>query len=122
MSWREIHCAACGRTVRIPWLWVLGLEMIFYCKNCRSHFKIDYRWGAVLAGTGWALAFVSLQLIAFFTSAFTLVLAAAAFLPLGFFYSFRLRRAVLRYKNRKSRKITATFTENQTDPCDETPC
>lgn len=101
MGWREIKCGKCGETVKIPWLWVLGLEMNFYCKECRKRFYINYKIGALLAGTGWALAFVSLQLIAYFTSAFTIYLAAAAFLPLGFGYSFLLRRFVLRRSCRK---------------------
>ncbi len=109
MGWRKITCPKCGESVKIPWLWVLGLEMIFYCKKCKKPLRINYKLGAVLAGTGWALAFVSLQFIAFFTSAFTLVLAAALFLPLGVFYSFLLRRGVLRRKNRKKRSI---FAEN----------
>ncbi len=109
MGWREITCPKCGECVKIPWLWVLGLEMIFYCRECRKYFKINYKIGALLAGSGWALAFVSLQFIAFFTSAFTLVLAALLFLPLGFFYSFLLRRYALRRKNRKKRSI---FAEN----------
>lgn len=101
MGWREIRCGKCGETVKIPWLWVLGLEMIFYCKECRQFHKINYKWGAVLAGTGWALAFASLQLIAYFTSAFTIVLAGAAFFPLGFTCSFLLRRTALRHTRRK---------------------
>ena len=101
MGWREIYCPKCGGYVKIPWLWVLGLEMIFYCNNCRKYFKINYKIGALLAGSGWALAFVSLQFIAFFTSAFTLVLAALLFLPLGFFYSFGLRKIALKRACRK---------------------
>ncbi len=104
MGWRTINCPKCGECVKIPWLWVLGLEMIFYCKKCRKHLKINYKIGALLAGAGWALAFVSLQLIAFFTSAFTILLAVLAFLPLGIFFSFSLRRLALkracRVKNR----------------------
>lgn len=95
MSWREVRCSKCEETVKIPWLWVLGLEMIFYCKNCRKYFKINYKLGALLAGTGWALAFVSLQLIAWFTSAFTIILAAILFVPLGILFSFLLRRTLL---------------------------
>ena len=101
MSWREIRCGECGKTVKIPWLWVLGLEMIFYCKGCRQYHKINYKWGAVLAGIGWALAFASIQLIAYFASKFTIVLAAVAFFPLGFLYSFVLRRSALRLACRK---------------------
>jgi hypothetical protein len=96
MGWREIHCPKCGEIVKIPWLWGLGLEMIFYCRKCRKPLRINYKWGAVLTGTGWALALVSLQFIAFFTSKFTIVVAAGTFFPLGFFYSFLLRRAALR--------------------------
>lgn len=95
MSWREIDCPRCGQKVKIPWLWVLGLEMIFYCRGCRKHFKIDYKLGALLSGAGWALAFASLQLIAYPTSAFTIYLAAGSFIPLGLLFSFLLRRTVL---------------------------
>lgn len=97
MGWREIRCRTCGETVKIPWLWVLGLEMIFYCRSCRAYHRIHYIWGAVLAGTGWALAFASIQLLAYFTNRFTITLAAAAFLPLGILYSFLLRRTFLRW-------------------------
>lgn len=95
-AWREIACPRCGRAVRIPWLWVLGLEMIFYCKGCKQHLKINYKWGAVLAGVGWALALAAVQLVGFFTSAVTVALAAAAFVPLGVGCSFFLRKIALR--------------------------
>ena len=97
MGWRKITCAKCGTTVNIPWLWVLGLEMIFYCKSCRQFHRINYKLGALLAGSGWALAFVSLQLIAYFTTPLTITLAALLFLPLGFLFSFLLRRTALRW-------------------------
>ena len=96
MGWRDTKCRKCGAKVNIPWLWAFGLEMIFYCPECRQYIKINYKLGAVLAGIGWALAFVSIQLVAYFTTAFTVTLAAALFLPLGFLYSFLLRRFALR--------------------------
>ena len=100
MGGRKIRCAKCGAKVTIPWLWVLGIEMIFYCKECRQHYKINYKLGAVLAGTGWALAFVSLQLIAWFTVPFSVRLAAWLFVPLGIGFSFLLRRAALKRRGR----------------------
>ena len=101
MSWRDVKCGKCGETVKIPWLWVIGLEMISYCKECRKPIKINYKLGAVLAGIGWALAFVSIQLIAYAASKFTIILAAVAFFPFGFLYSFLLRRTILRKASRK---------------------
>jgi hypothetical protein len=105
MGWREIRCPRCGKAVKIPWLWVLGLEMVFYCRECRQHLRINYKWGAVLTGIGWAGAFASIQLLSYFASKFTITLAAVAFLPLGFLYSFLLRRLALRHTKRtKSEK------------------
>jgi hypothetical protein len=80
---------------------VLGLEMIFYCKNCRKHLRINYKLGAILSAAGWALALAAIQMIAFFTSAFTLALAALAFLPLGVGFSFFLRKIALKRACRK---------------------
>lgn len=103
MAWRKITCPKCGEPVRIPWLWVLGLEMIFYCPKCRKPLRIHFMLGALLAGIGWALAFVSLQSIAFFTTEFTIRLAVAAFFPLGFLYAYLLRRTALRWVCRKKK-------------------
>ena len=91
---REVKCGRCGSRVRIPWFWALGLEGVFYCRECRKYFRIDYRLGAVLTGAGWALALGTVQLIGYFTSAFTVILAAVLFLPAAFFYAF-LRRKIL---------------------------
>ena len=101
MGWREINCPQCGETVKIPWFWILGIEGIFYCPDCRRHLKINYKLGALLAGIGWALSFVAIQLVAWFTSALTILLAALLFIPLGFFFSFLFRRAILKRRIRK---------------------
>ncbi|MDR2936179.1 MAG: hypothetical protein LBU80_02405 [Rikenellaceae bacterium] len=98
---RKITCDRCGAEVRIPLFWVLGIEGIFYCRACRQHFKIDYKLGALLAGLGWATAWAAMQLIACFTTAVTLTLAVLAFLPLGGFFSFAMRRAMLWGKIRR---------------------
>ena len=103
MGWRDTTCKKCGATVKIPWLWIFGLEMIFYCRECRQYCRINYKLGALLAGIGWALALVSIQLVAYFTTAFTITLAAILFFPLGFLYSFLLRRFTLR-RSRLPRK------------------
>lgn len=105
---REVKCGRCGSRVRIPWFWALGLEGVFYCRECRKYFRTDYRLGAVLTGAGWALALGTVQLIGYFTSAFTVILAAVLFLPAAFFYAFLLRKFFLtltcarRPGNRKS--------------------
>ncbi len=104
MSLRKITCDRCGTEVRIPFFWVLGIEGIFYCKACKQHFKINYKWGALLAGLGWATAWAAMQLIAYFTTAVTLTLAVLAFLPLGVFFSFVMRRAVLWGKVRRGNR------------------
>jgi hypothetical protein len=101
VGWREVQCRSCGGRVKIPWLWVLGVEMIFYCKNCRDRLRIHYRLGAVLTGVGWALALVTIQGLTWFASKFTISLAALVFLPLGFLYSFLLRRFFLRHAKRR---------------------
>lgn len=58
--------------------------------------RINYRLGALLAGIGWAFAFAAVQLVAFFSSAFTITLGALLFLPFGIFFSFLLRRFALK--------------------------
>lgn len=96
MRWREIYCPKCGEPVKIPWFWILGIEGIFYCGACRQYLRLNFRLGALLAGVGWALAFVAVQLLAYFTSAFTIALAAVVFFPLGFLLSFLFRRFLLK--------------------------
>jgi len=101
VGWRKIACPRCGHTVGIPWLWVLGLEMIFYCKGCKQPLRINYKLGAVLAGVGWALAWAGVQLLGFFSSAVTVAIAAAAFVPMGVGFSFFLRKIALRRRCRR---------------------
>ncbi|MCD7963583.1 MAG: hypothetical protein LUF90_08580 [Rikenellaceae bacterium] len=99
MKLTEIKCPRCRVLVRIPKFWLIGLEGVFYCKQCKKHFKIDYRIGAVLSGIGFAASFAVIQFTAYFTSAFTMIVSVVLFLPLGVFFSFLLRRTFLVTKN-----------------------
>lgn len=101
MSLREIKCGKCGSAVKIPFFWVLGIEGVFYCRQCKQHFKLNYKFGAVLTAVGWTLAMVTMQLLAFFTSAVTLTIAVIAFFPLAVFYSFLLRRFFLKRRRKQ---------------------
>ncbi len=90
-----IVCPQCGTSVKLPWLWVVGVETVFRCPSCRLPFKTGYKTGAALSALGLAIAFTIVQIVVFLFSPYLTIPAIIAAIPLWIAIASRMRRAVL---------------------------
>ena len=103
---RTIVCPQCGSRVRLPWPWILGIEMVFRCPSCRLVFKTGYKTGAALSALSLTLALGAMQLAVYLLSPYLMIPACAAAIPLWIWIASRMRRAVL--LRRASRRVRAS--------------
>ncbi len=89
---RHLTCPSCSAQVKIPWLWILGVEIVFCCPQCRQRFKTGYKAGAVLFALGLTGAVATVNLGAWLFSSLSIPVMALAVIPLWLFYGFLLRR------------------------------
>lgn len=100
---RTFVCPGCGAQVRLPKSWCVGVERVFRCPECRKVFKTGYKTGAVLFGLSLSLALVTVHLVAWLLSSWSLPLLALGIVPLWLLYGFWLRRWQLLRKCRKTK-------------------
>ncbi len=102
---RNITCPRCGASVRIPLFWIAGIEGIFRCKSCRLPFKTGYRMGALLFALAFSLSVVTVQLLVWIFSAYSLWFFILLLVPLWIVYGFIFRRRYMLWRlRRKLRK------------------
>ena len=89
---RHITCPRCGTDVKIPLFWVIGIEGIFRCSNCRMPFKTGYKMGAVFMALALTLAVTTIQLLVNIFSIYSMVLFVLALIPLWLFYGYYFRK------------------------------
>lgn len=106
---RIIKCPQCGNEVRIPWFWILGLESIFRCSNCKTPFKTGYKTGAVLSALGLSFSVAIVQLIAYIFSIYSMIIAIILMIPMWIFFAFHMRkRHMLRKTARRVQRSKKT--------------
>lgn len=99
---RHITCPRCGAEVRIPIFWVIGIEGIFRCRNCRLPFKTGYKMGAFLSAIGLCLSVALVQILVYLFSIYTLVVFTLVLIPVWWFLAYHLRRWWMLRKARKT--------------------
>lgn len=105
-SRRYIICPQCGKKVKIPLFWILGVEGIFRCADCRLPFKTGYKMGAVLFALSLSLSIVTVQLLVYVFSIYSMPFFVLAIVPLWLLYAFYSRRWYMMWKIK--RKIRNT--------------
>ena len=96
---RHITCPSCGTQVKIPWLWMLGVEIVFCCPQCHQRFKTGYKVGAILSALGLSFSVAIVQLIVYVFSIYSMILAVILMIPMWIFFAYHLRK---RYMIRKT--------------------
>lgn len=90
---RRFTCPGCGGGVRIPLLWVTGIESVFRCRGCGTGFGTGYRMGAVLFALAFTLAVTTVNLLCYLAGSWSLMVMFFAAFPLWLMYGFILRKA-----------------------------
>jgi len=98
---RRIACPACGRTITLPWLWVVGVEMVMRCPECRRSIKTGYKMGAVLMGLALTTAIALANLLVWIFGSWSTLIFAALILPGWIFLGFVARKWWLKHKPAK---------------------
>ncbi|MCD8103310.1 MAG: hypothetical protein LUE26_12200 [Alistipes sp.] len=90
---RHFACPGCGSAVRIPLLWVTGIESVFRCRKCGAGFGTGYRMGAVLFAVAFTLAVTTVNLLCYLAGSWSLTIMFFAAFPLWLAYGFVFRKA-----------------------------
>lgn len=98
---RNLNCPKCGATVRIPVVWMLGVESVFACHNCKTKFKTGFKMGAVLFALSLTASVVAANLGAYVFSSYSIPLMALLIIPLWIFFGFVSRRWWMIRKTKK---------------------
>lgn len=99
---RHIICPQCGAVVRIPFFWIIGIEGIFRCKECRRPFKTGYKMGAALSALGLSLSMATVQILVYLFSIYSMALFALVMIPLWIFYAFHFRKWYMLWKIKRA--------------------
>ncbi|MCD7969597.1 MAG: hypothetical protein LUF87_04505 [Alistipes sp.] len=97
----SVRCPKCGTAVRIPLIWLLGVESIFRCRSCNTRFGTGFKAGAMLSGLAFVMAVATVNLVCLLFGSRAMMFLFYAALPLWIFYSFLLRRAWMMRRTRK---------------------
>jgi len=89
---RRVACPACGEPIRLPWLWVIGVEMVVRCRGCRRGIKTGYKMGAVLMALALTVAIALANLLIWIFGSWSTLIFAAMILPGWIFLGFALRK------------------------------
>ncbi len=92
MSLRSFTCPRCGATVSLPIAWMLGVEVVFPCKECNAKFKTGYRMGALLNALALVAALVAANLCVWLFSSYTLPLFVVLIIPMWLLMSAVFRK------------------------------
>lgn len=104
MSRKTIICPKCGAEVRLPFLWIVGVEIVFRCGECKRPFKTGFKMGALLLGLSLALAVGCANILSYLFSSATIPLAVILIVPMWLLFGFMSRKAYLIYKIRRQQK------------------
>lgn len=114
---KVLRCPACGSTVRIPTFWVVGIEGVFRCKECRFVFKTGYKMGAVLSAIGLCLSILTAQILLYVLSVKAIPIAIAIIIPLWITYGYTMRKAyMIRKCKRSAKKLKLAAIQMQQPP------
>lgn len=103
-SIRTLACPKCRASVRIPIIWILGIESVFTCPKCRLRFKTGFKTGAVLFALALTAAVATANLGAYVFSSYSVPLMALLVVPLWILYGYTLRRL---WMLRKAKRLAA---------------
>lgn len=98
MSRKSIVCIKCKTKFKIPFAWVLGLEIVLRCPSCKTKYSTGYKMGAFMLAISLTLALVIANIFIYITSSVLIPLIAILILPLWIYIGYKLRLAWLRYK------------------------
>lgn len=99
---REIKCPQCGAEVTIPFFWVVGIEGIFRCGQCKKPFKTGYKMGAVLSALALSISVAMIQLMAYILSIYAMPLLIMISIPMWLSLSFIFRKKYMLSKIRRA--------------------
>lgn len=97
---RRIKCCKCGAGLRLPLVWMFGVESVFRCPKCSTIYKTGYRMGAVIMGLALTVALVAANLLVYIFSSVVLPVAVVLVLPLWWLLGVVMRRAWMLYRCR----------------------
>ncbi len=100
---RRFDCCGCGARVTIPWAWVMGVEMVFRCKQCRKPYKTGYKTGAFLSGLSLAVALALANGAVWLFSSVSIPVVVLGILPGWIAIAFPLRKWWMLRKAKKNR-------------------
>lgn len=89
---RTFRCPKCGGEVRIPIIWIIGVESVFLCPKCKTKFKTGFKMGAILSALSLTAAVATANLGAYILSSYSIPLMALLIVPLWILYGFAARR------------------------------
>ena len=91
MKSKKIKCTKCGSKVNIPFLWVLGVEIVLQCPECKTKYMTGYKMGAFLLAIALVITLAIANMLIFLTSSTLIPIVAILILPIWIYIAFRLR-------------------------------
>lgn len=118
---RHIICPRCGADVRIPWFWVVGIEGIFRCRECRQPFKTGYKMGAFFSALGLCLSMAVVQVLVYLLSIYTMPLFVLLLIPLWIFFAYQMRKRWMLRRVRRAVRRSSREEEQEAETEPQSP-
>ncbi|MCD8073394.1 MAG: hypothetical protein LUE10_09645 [Alistipes sp.] len=97
----KIKCPDCGSAVKLPALWLAGVESVFRCKGCGMKFCTGYKAGAALFALALVMSVATVNLLCNLVGSRSMMVLFYVAFPLWLAYGVLLRRGWLRRRARK---------------------
>ena len=91
MNSKKIKCKKCGSKVNIPFAWVLGLEIILHCNECKTKYLTGYKMGAFLSAIALVNTLTTANIFIFLTSSILIPLIAILIIPTWIYIGYKFR-------------------------------
>ncbi|MCC8035540.1 MAG: hypothetical protein LIO77_06370 [Rikenellaceae bacterium] len=97
----KIKCPKCGSAVRLPFLWMVGIESVFRCRVCGMKFCTGYKAGAVLFALGLVMSVATVNILCYLIGSRSMMVLFYLAFPLWILYGALFRRWWLAGRARK---------------------
>lgn len=98
MNSRKIRCKKCGTKFKVPIVWMLGVEIVLRCTECKARYMTGYKMGALLMAVSLVVSLAVANTFIYITSSTLIPLVAILVVPMWIYIGYRLRLFWLRYK------------------------
>ena len=100
----KLKCRKCDTKFKVPFIWIIGIEIVLRCPECNTKYITGYKMGAFLLAISLVISLAIANLFIHYTTS-TLIPLTVIFIPLIWIYiGYKLRLLWLKFKFRRRRR------------------